>query len=140
AAQVEADQKRVKIGSDLPESELHLIEADQELLQQALFNLVNNAIKFTGSGGEIKLGLEVDNESVVYFVEDNGIGISPADQQKLFGKFFRISNKGGLGDDGSGLGLAIVKSIAERHGGEVHVESQLGVGSKFYLKVPLSQN
>lgn len=140
AAQVQADQKRVKISSDLFEADFPLVEADQELLQQALFNLVNNAIKFTGSGGEIKLGLEVDNESVVYFVEDNGIGISPADQQKLFGKFFRISNKGGVGDDGSGLGLAIVKSIAERHGGEVYVESQLGVGSKFFLKVPLSQN
>jgi signal transduction histidine kinase len=72
-------------------------------------------------------------------VQDNGIGISPADQQNLFEKFYRISSKGNQEERGSGLGLAIVKSIAERHGGDVHVESQLGVGSTFYLVIPMKQ-
>ncbi len=140
AAQLQADRKRVRISSNTPTTDLPFIEADQDLLQQALYNLVDNAIKFSYSGGEIILGLELVNESVIYKVEDNGGGISPADQQKLFGKFFRISSKGAVEEDGSGLGLAIVKSIAERHGGEVGVDSQLGAGSNFYLKVPLSQN
>jgi PAS domain S-box-containing protein len=140
AAQIQADQKRVKIHSDSAQADLPFIEADQDLLQQALYNLVDNALKFTESGGEITLGFDLDDGSVVYKVEDNGIGISPADQQKLFGKFFRITSKGTIDEDGSGLGLAIVKSITERHRGEVSVESQLGVGSKFYIRVPLRQS
>jgi signal transduction histidine kinase len=139
ASQLRADQKRVKLKSNIPHIDLPLIEADQDLLQQALYNLVDNAIKFTDNGGEILLGLELEEESVIYKVKDSGVGISPADQLKLFGKFFRISSKGSIDEDGSGLGLAIVKSVAERHGGEVGVESQLGVGSKFILKVPLRQ-
>jgi PAS domain S-box-containing protein len=140
AAQIQADQERIKIGSDVPQVDLPIIEADQELLQQALYNLVDNAIKYTEPGGEIKLGLEIDDGFVIYKIEDDGIGISPADQQKLFEKFFRIAGKGAGEGDGSGLGLAIVKSIAERHGGEVSVDSQLGVGSTFYLRVPLKQS
>jgi PAS domain S-box-containing protein len=139
ASQLRADQKRVKLKSNIPHIDLPLIEADQDLLQQALYNLVDNAIKFTDNGGEILLGLELEEESVIYKVKDSGVGISPADQLKLFGKFFRISSKGSIDEDGSGLGLAIVKSVAERHGGEVGVESQLGAGSKFILKVPLRQ-
>jgi signal transduction histidine kinase len=139
-AQIQADQERIKISSEVPQVDLPIIEADQDLLQQALYNLVDNAIKFTEPGGEITLSLEIDSGSVIYIVEDNGIGISPADQQKLFEKFFRITGKGSVEEGGSGLGLAIVKSIAERHGGEVSVDSQLGVGSRFYLRVPLKQS
>jgi signal transduction histidine kinase len=72
-------------------------------------------------------------------VEDNGIGISPADQQNLFEKFFRATNKQGPDAGGSGLGLAIVYSIAEKHSGKLRVESQLGIGSTFYLELPLRQ-
>jgi PAS domain S-box-containing protein len=138
-AQVQADQKRVKILPEVPHRDLPNIDADQDLLLQALHNLVDNAIKFTGPGGEVSIGVNTFDETVVYKVEDNGIGISPADQQKLFEKFFRVSSKGGLEEGGSGLGLAIVKSIAERHGGQVRVESQLGIGSKFFLEIPLQQ-
>jgi PAS domain S-box-containing protein len=138
-SKVQADQKRVRISPDIPQKDLPYINADQDLLLQALYNLVDNAIKFTDPGGEISIGVNTNNESVVYKVEDSGIGISPADQQKLFEKFFRISSKGGPEEGGSGLGLAIVKSIAERHGGQVRVESQLGIGSTFFLEIPLEQ-
>lgn len=140
AAQVQADQKRVNINSEMLQINLPYIEADQDLLQQALYNLVDNAIKYTDPGGDISISLEVDSEKVLYKVEDSGIGISPADQQNLFEKFFRVSSKGGLEEGGSGLGLAIVKSIAERHGGQVRVESQLGTGSTFFFEIPLHQN
>jgi signal transduction histidine kinase len=122
------------------QANLPYFEADQDLLQQALYNLIDNAIKYTDPGGNISISLEVDSDKVLYKVEDNGIGISPADQQNLFEKFFRVSSRGGLEEGGSGLGLAIVKSIAERHGGQVRVESQLGTGSTFFFEIPLHQN
>jgi PAS domain S-box-containing protein len=139
ASQMQADQKRVILNTEIPQTNLPYIEADQALLQQALNNLVVNAIKYTESGGEVTISLETSDEQVAYHVKDTGIGISPADQQHLFEKFYRVSNKGGPEDEGSGLGLAIVKSIAEKHGGQVHVESQLGAGSTFSLEVPLNQ-
>ncbi|MCJ7534438.1 MAG: ATP-binding protein [Anaerolineales bacterium] len=139
AAQVQADQKRINLVSKIEAAYLPSIEADQALLQQALFNLVDNAIKYTNPGGDVFIRLQTSEDQVVYIVEDNGIGISPADQQNLFEKFFQISNKQGLEAGGSGLGLAIVNSIAEKHSGKVRVESQLGIGSTFYLELPLHQ-
>jgi signal transduction histidine kinase len=139
ASQMQADQKRVILMTEITQTNLPYIEADQALLQQALNNLVSNAIKYTESGGEVTICLETSDEHAAYHVKDTGIGISPADQQHLFEKFYRVSNKGGSEDEGSGLGLAIVKSIAEKHGGQVHVESQLGAGSTFSLVVPLNQ-
>jgi len=70
-------------------------------------------------------------------VQDSGLGIAPADQVRLFEKFFRAKRKEALREKGSGLGLAIVKSIAEQHGGRVSVESRLGVGSTFTLDLPV---
>jgi two-component system phosphate regulon sensor histidine kinase PhoR len=76
---------------------------------------------------------------VVFEVIDNGIGISPVDQPRLFEKFYRGAQHGAKDQRGTGLGLAIVKSIAERHGGRVWAESQLGKGSTFYLAIPIRQ-
>jgi len=139
ALKAQADQKRVQLNVETSQTPMGIIEADQALLEQAIYNLVENAIKYTDSGGEVRVNIRVEDENVIYAVQDNGIGISPADQQNLFEKFYRISNKGKKEDDGSGLGLAIVKSIADRHGGEVIVESQLGVGSSFSLVIPTKQ-
>lgn len=139
AAKVQADQKRIKLIADISQSQLPLIEADQALLQQALYNLVDNAIKYTDPGGDVRLQLKVQKGTVVYIVVDNGIGISPADQQYLFEKFFKSSGKQGLETGGSGLGLAIASSIAEKHHGKISVESKLGSGSTFFLELPLTQ-
>lgn len=139
AAQVQADQKRINLVSKIDTTYLPAIEADQAMLQQALFNLVDNAIKFTEPGGEVRIGVRSTEENVTYLVEDTGIGISPADQQNLFEKFFRASSRKEIETGGSGLGLAIVKSIAEKHSGKVRVESQLGAGSTFYIELPLRQ-
>ena len=76
--------------------------------------------------------------TVVFSVKDNGIGIAPLDLPRLFEKFYRSGRREAHAQKGSGLGLAIVKSIAERHGGKVWVESQLGKGSVFYLEIPLA--
>lgn len=131
----QAKQKNIKINITLPES-LIMIEADATFLSQALKNLVENAIKFTKMGGDIDLKVKLKDESVVFEVHDNGIGIAPLDQRHLFKKFHRINAQTGQDQSGSGLGLAIVKSIADRHGGRVWLESQLGQGSVFYLEIP----
>ncbi len=139
ASQVQADQKRITLAAKIEQTNLPVIEADQALLQQALYNLVDNAIKFTEPGGEVGIHLKISEDRVVYIIEDNGIGISPADQQYLFEKFFKATNKQGLEAGGSGLGLAIANSIAEKHSGRINVESKLGIGSTFFLELPLRQ-
>jgi PAS domain S-box-containing protein len=137
ASQVQADQNRITLISNIDQTDLPTIEADQALLQQALFNIVDNAIKFTEPGGEVRVSLDIKDDGVVYVVEDNGIGISPADQQNLFNKFSQTTNKEGYAAGGSGLGLAIANTIAEKHSGRIRVESKLGVGSTFYLELPM---
>jgi PAS domain S-box-containing protein len=139
ALQLQATQKRVQLTTSVPEQTIPLIEADQALLQQALHNLVDNAIKYTEPNGQVKLRVNVRGDSMVFEVQDTGIGIAPVDQPHLFDKFYRGAQQAGKKSGGSGLGLAIVKSIAERHGGKVWVESQLGKGSTFYLSIPLRQ-
>jgi signal transduction histidine kinase len=109
------------------------------LLQQALRNLVDNAINFNQQGGEVWIRYKMDDGQIIFEVEDTGIGISPVDQQRLFEKFYRVESREKDKQAGTGLGLAIVKSIAERHGGDAWVESELGSGSTFYLAIPIRQ-
>jgi PAS domain S-box-containing protein len=137
--QLQAAQKRIQLVTELPQEPIPLMDADHALLQQALHNLLDNAIKYTDPGGEVRLSLQMKAGQILFEVQDTGIGIAPADQHRLFEKFFRASRKGIKAERGSGLGLAIVKSIAERHGGQVWVESQLGRGSKFTMAIPLRQ-
>jgi signal transduction histidine kinase len=115
------------------------VEADPALLQQAIHNLVENAIKYTENGGSVNIRIQTRQDRLVFEISDTGIGISPVDQQRLFEKFYRGGRKETRKQHGSGLGLAIVKSIAGRHGGDVWVESQLGKGSVFYFTIPLHQ-
>jgi len=116
-----------------------LVAGDAALLRQAVTNLVDNAIKYTPSGGTVTVGLWVRNGQAVIRVADTGIGIAPDDQVRLFEKFYRVKRRDTVGIRGTGLGLAIVKSIVERHGGRVWVDSELGRGSKFYIVLPLGE-
>ena len=121
-----------------PTSEL-FIEADRVLFQQVIYNLIENAIKYTPRGGRIILNLQITAGEMLLEVKDNGIGIDPKDQPRLFEKFYRGGQREAREQKGSGLGLAIVKSITEYHGGRVWLESRLGKGSTFFLKIPLRQ-
>ena len=114
-----------------------VILGDATLLRQAIANLVDNAIKYTPSGGLVTVGLRATESEVLISVKDTGIGIAPEDQVRLFEKFYRIRRKETGGVQGTGLGLAIVKSIVERHGGRVWVESALNQGSTFTIALPL---
>jgi len=138
--QLQAKQKQISLGVEIPKDLPHVIEADQALLQQAVYNLVENALKYTPEGGEVTIHLQTDPSVLTFAVQDTGIGIPKSDLPRLFEKFYRGTNREALVQRGTGLGLAIVRSIAERHGGKVWVESELGKGSVFYLQIPLVQS
>lgn len=139
ALKIQAVQKQLDLTLALPQQTMPLVEADQALIQQAIHNLVENAIKYTQTAGKIDITVEVNPSGVQFSVKDTGIGIAPVDQPRLFERFFRAAGRETREQRGSGLGLAIAKSIIERHGGRVWVESQLGVGSTFYFEMPLRQ-
>ncbi len=130
----QADIKRLKLEIRIPDH-LPAVIGDQTLLRQAITNLLDNAIKYTPAGS-VTVGVEERDSQIVISVQDTGLGIAPADQMRLFEKFYRLKRRETVKIRGTGLGLAIVKSIAERHNGRVWVESKLGVGSTFYLALP----
>jgi len=137
--QPQAAQKNIQIVSELPEDGPVVIEADSALLQQSIYNLVENAIKYTPVGGRVRVHLQARAETILFSVIDTGIGIAPLDLPRLFEKFYRSGRREAYQQHGTGLGLAIVKSIADRHGGRVWVESQLGKGSAFFFEIPREQ-
>ncbi len=136
-----AEQKKITMSFRYPGGSMPLVQADQALLEQALFNLVENAVKYTPLGGRVEVRLRLDEElrKVVFEVLDNGPGIAPPDQPRIFEKFFRVQDRRFPNQKGSGLGLAIVKSIVEKHGGSLDVESEMGKGSRFIMRIPLKQ-
>jgi two-component system phosphate regulon sensor histidine kinase PhoR len=136
-SQGRAEAKNLKLRLELPPT-LSPIIGDEALIKRAVANLVDNAIKYTPEGSVTVRVRERDSYLVVS-VSDTGIGIAPADQMRLFEKFYRIKRRDTIRIKGTGLGLAIVKSIAERHHGKAWVESKLGEGSTFYLALPKEQ-
>lgn len=134
---VQAQQKKIAINTDLGTIKAPYISADRILLQQAIYNLLENAIKFSPRGETVLIKAEKDASWMHITVQDHGKGIAPLDQSRIFNRFFFIDDEPSFDNRGQGLGLAIVKSIAEKHGGNISVESKLGEGSLFYLDIPL---
>jgi PAS domain S-box-containing protein len=114
-----------------------MLTADPAMLREAMDNLVSNAIKYTPPGGKIQIDAYSANNCFYFAVNDTGIGISQEYQPKLFKSFFRVRQPGTERIPGSGLGLSLVKTVAERHGGDVWVESESGIGSQFGFWIPL---
>jgi len=139
ALQLQANQKNIVLSVELAKDMPHAVEADQALLHQAVYNLVENAIKYTPENGRVTVRTSSKPDSLVFSTEDTGIGIPADDLPRLFEKFYRGKQREARAQHGSGLGLAIVNSIAESHGGRVWVESTVGKGSTFHLQIPLSQ-
>jgi PAS domain S-box-containing protein len=108
---------------------------DENLLRHILTNLLSNAIKYSPPGSRVQFDLICNSSTATFQIQDQGIGIPPADQDKLFTSFYRCSNTGKVA--GTGLGLTIVQEAVELHGGQVKVESQLGVGTTFTVTLPL---
>jgi len=131
-------QKNIQLISEV-ENDL-FIHADENLLIQAFSNLISNSIKFTKPGGKIVVSAKADivKRNVQFAVEDNGIGIKKEDLPKLFKVDAKFTTTGTAGEKGSGLGLSLVHEIIQKHGGEIHVESEYGKGSKFIFTIPVS--
>jgi PAS domain S-box-containing protein len=127
------NQQSLKVA--LPSS-LPAMYADEERFRQVVFNLMNNAFKFTSPGGEITLQARADGANLIVEVKDTGRGISPEEQQRLFEPYYRLeSDREGL--SGLGLGLSLSKKLVELHGGEIWVTSMKGEGSTFGFSMPL---
>ncbi len=121
-----------------PAVETLQVTVDAAKLEQILNNLIGNAIKFSPTGTQVDVRLSAGSDSVTIEVEDQGPGIPPAELPKLFKPFSKTAVRPTAGEKSTGLGLAIVRRIAEGHGGEVRVESEVGRGSRFILTLPTS--
>ncbi len=113
------------------------ILGDFKWLGLAVDNLISNAVKFTRPGGRVVVSLVRQGETVEVCVADNGIGIHPDDQGRIFEKFFRARNRSEVSAPGTGLGLTIVKEVVSRHGGRIWFQSELGQGTRFCFALPL---
>ncbi len=117
-----------------------LMELDSDLMNMVIQNLLTNAIKFTPMGGEIEVNCTIEDKHLIIYVRDNGIGISEEDTEKLFNANVHFSTSGTKNEKGTGLGMIICKDFVELHHGEIWVESELGKGSTFFIKLPLTQS
>lgn len=122
----------VSVEEDIPR-----VRCDAEALQQALYNLMNNAMKYTGDGKNIQVSARQQDGEAIISVKDFGIGIAPDQQDKIFAEFYRVDDPQVRETGGSGLGLAVVKHIVEAHGGRITVQSQLRQGSTFSIHIPI---
>jgi two-component system phosphate regulon sensor histidine kinase PhoR len=130
----QAERQKVAISTKFA-ADLPLVSTDAERIQQALLNIVHNAIKFTPSGGKVTVSTDVQGNSVVVSVADTGIGISKEDLPHIFERFYKADKSRSKG--GTGLGLAIAKHIVQAHGGTIRVQSEEGKGSVFSFSLPL---
>ena len=119
------------------ENDLETIECDPDKIQEVLVNLISNALKFTPQNGWVQVSAKREGKNLTFQVIDSGIGIKPEDQVKIFHPFHHVQKTGLQGEDSTGLGLALAKRIVEAHHGEIHVESQVGAGSTFWILLPI---
>jgi two-component system phosphate regulon sensor histidine kinase PhoR len=135
AVEGNAQKKNVSIQKHLPDNFPSLI-GDKDQLKVAVINILSNAIKYTPANGEIHFSLREENNMVIFDIKDTGYGMSEEDLSHVFDKFYRSSNPQIADQQGTGLGLAITSEIIGLHEGEVKVQSELGNGTHFTIKIP----
>jgi two-component system phosphate regulon sensor histidine kinase PhoR len=118
---------------------LPAVAADAGQLGQVISNLIDNAIKYSPDGGKVTVAVEERNHHVQFAVTDSGLGIPPAEQRRIFEKFYRLDPDMNRGIGGTGLGLYICRELVRRVNGRIWVESQTGKGSTFFVEVPQEQ-
>jgi two-component system phosphate regulon sensor histidine kinase PhoR len=132
-----AGDKELHLSLVLPETPV-MVAAESDRIKQLAINLIDNAVKYTPAGGEVKVALSTRGKDAVLRVEDNGIGIPEANLPRLFERFYRVDTSRSRSLGGTGLGLAIVKHIVNLTGGHIEVDSHIGRGSIFTVCLPLS--
>ena len=134
----EIEKRNLKFKFKKPK-ELPKVRVDIEKISLAIQNLLENAIRYNKTGGEIEIVLKEKKKEIEFSIRDTGIGIPKDQQNRVFTKFFRGSNAIRIETEGSGLGLFITKNIIEAHGGEIWFESEEGKGTTFYFTLPVAQ-
>lgn len=134
-----ADEKQVPIEAALPAFDL-IVQADRRQLTSAVFNLLDNAVKYSDAHRPVRVSAELSGDCVELEVRDQGYGIPLRHQRRVFERFYQVDRSRERTDGGVGLGLAIVSHVATNHGGEVRVDSTEGDGSTFTLVLPVSDD
>ena len=135
AHQVAADKAKLTLQGDI-ESEVFL-QGDESKLSQVVYNLIDNAVKYTPAGGLVAVTLTADSREAVLTVRDNGIGIPEQDIAHIFDRFYRVDKARSRATGGTGLGLSIVRQMVQLHGGEITVTSAANEGSVFTVTLPI---
>ncbi|MCL3782675.1 HAMP domain-containing protein [Prolixibacteraceae bacterium JC049] len=133
-AQILSSEKDIAISLDIDEQ--ITINGNKELLTRLLWNICDNAVKYNHTNGTIAITVYTQSNYVSIEISDNGIGIAPSDQSKIFDRFYRVDKSRSRQLGGSGLGLAICKWIAELHGGSISLKSEIHNGSTFIIQLP----
>ena len=134
--EIRAQNKRVAVRSSIPDN-LPALYGNRDWFKQMLLNLVDNAVKYTETGGSVDVSIHIIDEDAYIKIEDSGIGIPESDMPRLFERFYRVDKGRSRDDGGTGLGLAIVKHISIAFGGEIKVRSREGKGTEFVVRIPL---
>ncbi|MNN61411.1 Sensor protein DivL [compost metagenome] len=130
-----AQLKQIELRHDLDDDAEGMVLADQSLLTRALFNLLENAIKYSPSGSRVTVRVSCAQGWLTCDISDQGKGLSAAELPELFSQYRRFASA--QGSDGLGLGLSMVKAVVDRHGGRILCESQVGQGTTFSVQLPL---
>lgn len=128
-----AEDKSITLQTGTISSSL-IVRGSKEGLQRVIANIIDNAIKFTGRGGQVSIDIDSTESHVSICIKDTGIGLSKEDQQCIFDRFFRVDSSRSA--EGNGLGLSLARSIARAHGGDIMVESEANKGSQFTIVLP----
>jgi two-component system, OmpR family, phosphate regulon sensor histidine kinase PhoR len=134
-ARLNAKSRGLEIHVDLQEN-APAVRGDGAQLGEVLQNLLDNAVQYTPSGGQIKVQARANGHDVIFTVSDTGIGIPESDLERIFERFYRVDAARSREAGGTGLGLAIARHIVEAHGGRIWVESAVGQGSRFHFIIP----
>lgn len=132
-----AEQRRITL-SLVADDGPHLVLGDENLLTTACRNLVNNAVNYSAEGTRIVVAISAEDDAVTVQVTDQGIGLTAAEIERIFERFYRVDPARSRQTGGTGLGLAIVKHVCANHGGKIRVWSEPGVGSTFEMQIPAS--
>jgi two-component system phosphate regulon sensor histidine kinase PhoR len=123
--------------TDVPEAAVRVV-GDYQALELVVNNLLDNALKYTPQGGKVWVRVDTDGKSAILEVVDTGIGIAREHHERIFERFYRVDKARSREVGGTGLGLSIVKHICKLLGGSVSIASDIGVGSTFRVRLPLS--
>jgi heavy metal sensor kinase len=127
-----AEDRNVSLNYDLAEK--NFVNGDPRMLQRMLSNIVDNAVKYTPSGGKIEISLNGSEKHITISIKDTGVGMSGADQKRVFERFYRCDQS--RSQPGTGLGLSLARAIARAHGGDITVASAVNQGSTFSISLP----